>query len=61
LCNRQRRSGYFKGEDCPILSRICRLNGSQIENTDFFDSIGHKRKGSQRAYSVRITPKSGHR
>ena len=30
----------FKGKDCPISSRICRLNGSPIENIDFFDSIG---------------------
>jgi hypothetical protein len=27
----------------------------------FFNTIGQKRKGSQRAYSVRITPTSGRR
>jgi hypothetical protein len=49
LRNRQQRSGNFKGQGLPVLksnpvsSRICRLNGSPIENTDFFDSIGQNR------------------
>jgi transposase len=49
LRNRQQGSGNFKGQGLPVLqsnpisSRICRLNGSPIENTDFFDSIDPKR------------------
>jgi DDE family transposase len=41
--NRQRRSGNFKGKDRPSSSRICRVNASPIENTDFFDSIDPQR------------------
>src|SRR4051794_34496687 len=35
--------------------------GNHNSSTAFSHSQGQKRKGSQRAYSVRITPKSGHR
>ena len=59
--SRSRVNAQSRSKNPLVWIRLFQILIPQLLCGDFFDSIGQKRKGSQRTYSVRITPKSGHR